>query len=103
MKGSKEGIVVAGGQGPGNGLTQLSNPHGVMVDQLGTVYVADGDNNRIMCWLKGATEGSIVIGGNSGGVQANQFNGPIDLSFDRQNNLYVADYNNHRIQKFDIK
>ncbi|CAF4697093.1 unnamed protein product, partial [Rotaria magnacalcarata] len=41
MKGTKEGIIVAGGQGKGNGLTQLPNPRGVVVDQLGTVYVAD--------------------------------------------------------------
>ena len=41
MKGAKEGIVVAGGQGQGNSLTQLSHPQGVIVDDLGNVYVAD--------------------------------------------------------------
>ena len=103
MKGAKEGIVVAGGQGQGNGLTQLSNPRGVIVDQLGTVYVADYSNDRIMCWVKGATKGSVVVGRNSIGIQANQFTGPLDLSLDRQNNLYVVDHSNNRIQKFDIE
>ena len=42
MEGAKEGIVVAGGQGEGNSLRQLSSPGGVVVDHLGTVYVADG-------------------------------------------------------------
>ena len=41
MEGRKEGIVVAGGQGKGNSLRQLSWPQGVVVDQLDTVYVAD--------------------------------------------------------------
>ncbi|CAF1323517.1 unnamed protein product [Didymodactylos carnosus] len=44
VEGAKQGIVVAGDQGEGNGLTQLSNPWGVVVDQLGTVYVADHDS-----------------------------------------------------------
>ncbi|CAF5157948.1 unnamed protein product, partial [Rotaria sp. Silwood1] len=56
--------VVAGGQGKGNDLTQLSYPQGVVVDQLGTVYVADEWNNRIMRWPKGATQGSVIVGGN---------------------------------------
>ncbi|CAF4931196.1 unnamed protein product, partial [Rotaria sp. Silwood2] len=37
VEGAKQGIVVAGGQGQGNGLTQLYYPEGVVVDQLGTV------------------------------------------------------------------
>ncbi|CAF5029409.1 unnamed protein product, partial [Rotaria sp. Silwood1] len=91
MEGAKQGIVVAGGQGQGNGLTQLSYPEGVVVDQLGTVYVADGGNNRIMRWPKGATQGSVIVGGNGSGGQSNQLCGPIGLSFDRNGNLYVVD------------
>jgi DNA-binding beta-propeller fold protein YncE len=102
MKGAKEGIVVAGSQGEGNGLTQLSNPHGVVVDQLDTVYVADYGNHRVMRWSKGATEGSVIVGGNGKGGGANQLNCPWNLSFDRQGNLYVADMDNHRVQKFNI-
>ncbi|CAF3939034.1 unnamed protein product [Rotaria sp. Silwood1] len=103
MEGAKQGIVVAGGQGQENGLTQLSYPRGVVVDQLGTVYVADERNHRIMRWPKGATQGSVVIGGNGRGGQANQFNGPFGLSFDRRGNFYVVDNENHRVQKFNIE
>ena len=102
MEGAKQGIVVAGGQGEGNGLTQLSSPRGVVVDQLGTVYVADCGNDRIMRWVKGAREGSVIVGGNGRGGQSNQLNGPVGLSFDRHGNLYVVDYGNHRVQKFNI-
>jgi DNA-binding beta-propeller fold protein YncE len=102
MEGAKEGIVVAGGQGAGNGLTQLNNPRGMIVDQLGTVYVADFSNHRVMCWPKGAAQGSVALGGNGVGAQPNQFNSCWDLSFDRQGNLYVSDCGNRRIQKFNI-
>jgi sugar lactone lactonase YvrE len=103
VKDAKEGIVVAGGHGKGNELTQFSNPYGVVVDQLGTVYVADHDNNRVMRWLKGATQGDIVIGGYGTGGQANQFNYTCGLLFDRHSNLYVVDNNNHRVQRFNIE
>jgi sugar lactone lactonase YvrE len=101
VKDAKEGIVVAGGgEGLEYALTQVSYPRGVIVDQLGTVYVADYSNHRIMRWSKGATQGSVVVGGNRRGGQANQLHSPVGLSFDRHGNLYVADNGNHRIQKF---
>ncbi|CAF4249782.1 unnamed protein product, partial [Rotaria sordida] len=64
MEGAKEGIVVAGGQGVGDGLTQLSHPQGVVVDQLGTVYVVDLASGSVKRWPKGATHGNIIVGGN---------------------------------------
>ncbi|CAF4727849.1 unnamed protein product, partial [Rotaria sp. Silwood2] len=100
---AKQGIVVAGGQGEGNGLTQLYYPQGVVVDQLGTVYVADEVNDRIMRWPKGATQGSVIVGGNGSGGQSNQLNYPIGLSFDRHGNLYVVENGNHRVQRFDLQ
>ncbi|CAF4615677.1 unnamed protein product, partial [Rotaria sp. Silwood2] len=102
VEGAKQGIVVAGGQGQGNGLTQLYYPQGVVVDQLGTVYVAEARNDRIMRWPKGATQGSVIVGGNGEGGQSNQLNVPIGLSFDRHGNLYVVDCGKHRVQKFNM-
>ncbi|CAF4579519.1 unnamed protein product [Rotaria sp. Silwood2] len=102
VEGAKQGIVVAGGQGEGNGLTQLYSPRGVVVDQLGTVYVADRGNDRIMRWPKGATQGSVIVGGSGEGGQSNQLNVPIGLSFDRHGNLYVFDCGNLRVEKFII-
>ncbi len=104
MKGTKEGIVVASGQGQRHATTQLSDPYGVIVDRLGTVYVADNGNHRVMRRLKGATQCSVVVaGGNGNGGQPNQFNYSPGLSFDRQNNLYIVDNGNHRIHKFNIE
>ncbi|CAF1099340.1 unnamed protein product, partial [Rotaria magnacalcarata] len=52
-KGAKEGIVVTGGQGYGNALAQLNHPNGLFVDTLGTLYVADTWNHRVICWTRG--------------------------------------------------
>ncbi|CAF4230301.1 unnamed protein product, partial [Rotaria sordida] len=100
---AKEGIIVAGGQGEENDLTQLSCPRGVIVDSLGTVYVADSNNDRVMRWCEGMAKGNVIAGGNGPGKGANQLSDPRDLSFDRHGNLYVADRLNHRIQRFNIE
>ncbi|CAF3994953.1 unnamed protein product, partial [Rotaria sp. Silwood1] len=92
-----------GVQGQGNSLTQLNFPEGIVVDQLGTVYVVDSWNHRTMRWPKGATQGTVIIGGNGRGSQSNQLSYPVGLSFDRHGNLYVVEYETHRVQKFEIK
>ncbi|CAF3466114.1 unnamed protein product [Rotaria socialis] len=69
-KDEKEGIIVTGVQGKGNNLTQFYYPAGVFVDALGTVYVADSHNHRVVCWLEGATQGDVIVGGNGQGNQA---------------------------------
>ncbi|CAF2134423.1 unnamed protein product [Rotaria magnacalcarata] len=102
-KGAKEGIVVAGGQGQGNALTQLSCPLELSVDTLGRLYVVDQGNHRVMRWAQGATQGTVIAGGNGAGAGANEFNYPTGLSFDRHGNLYVADRNNARVQRFSIE
>ncbi|CAF4342199.1 unnamed protein product [Rotaria sordida] len=101
MKSAKEGIIVAGGQGEGNSLAQLSYPEGVIADEWGHVYVADSYNHRIIRWLKASKEGRIIVGGNGKGEKPNQFNLLRGLSIDRQGNLYVVDNSNHRVQKFE--
>ncbi len=82
MKDEKEEIVIAGGQGQWTGPTQLSSPHGIIVDQLGTLYVADCNNDRVMCWLKETTQGTALVGENGHGKQLNQFHYSMNLSFD---------------------
>ncbi|CAF4964788.1 unnamed protein product [Rotaria sp. Silwood1] len=101
-KDAREGIVVAGGHGQGNALTQLDLPNGLSVDTSGTLYVADSGNKRVMRWAPGAQEGTVVVGGNGEGAGANQFLHPIGLSIDRHGNLFVGDDGNHRVQRFTL-
>ncbi|CAF1542017.1 unnamed protein product [Rotaria magnacalcarata] len=104
VEGAKEGIVVAGGQGEGDAPTQLYRPQGLFVDTLGTLYVADTSNNRVMRWNQGdKKQGTVIVGGNDYGAEANQFRNSYGLSFDRHGNLYVADQCNHRVQRFSIE
>lgn len=69
---------------------------------MGTLYVADTNNHRIIRWFKGADSGSVIIGGQESGNGTDQLSYPYDLAFDQQGNLYVADSSNNRIQKFTI-
>ncbi|CAF4735263.1 unnamed protein product, partial [Rotaria magnacalcarata] len=69
---------------------------------VGTLYVADSFNHRVMRWTQGDKKhGTVIAGGNGQG--ANQLNSPYGLSFDRHGNLYVSDRNNHRVQRFSIE
>jgi DNA-binding beta-propeller fold protein YncE len=103
VEGAKQGIVVALGQGQGYNVTQWLWTKGVVVDELGTVYVAADQNDSIMRWVKGATQGSVIVDGNRDGGKSNQLNVPEGLSFDRHGNLYVVDAANRRVQKFNIE
>ncbi|CAF4204463.1 unnamed protein product, partial [Adineta steineri] len=95
------GTVVAGGNGVGSGANQLNNPRSIVVDSNGTLYIADGYNNRIQRWLKNATSGTTVVGGTSG-TAANQLNFPETILFDKHGNLLVSDRFNNRIQMFSL-
>ncbi|CAF4738145.1 unnamed protein product, partial [Rotaria sp. Silwood2] len=60
---SKQGIVVAGGNGQGNGINQLNESGSVIGDQVGTVYVVDSENQRVLHLFNNSASGSIIIGG----------------------------------------
>ncbi|CAF4322632.1 unnamed protein product, partial [Adineta steineri] len=98
----KKEKIVAGGNGEGRNLNQLSFPEGVVVDHLGQIYVADFWNDRIMRWCEGKEEGEIVVGRNGLGNHSNQLDLPMGLTFDDEENLYIVDNENDRIEKLEI-
>ncbi|CAF1125421.1 unnamed protein product [Adineta steineri] len=61
--GETNGTVVAGGNGNGDQIDQLSEPTHVFVDRDHSVFVSDFVNNRVIKWVKGAKEGIVVAGG----------------------------------------
>jgi hypothetical protein len=67
IKDAEEGIIVAGGNGKGQELTQLSYPMGIVVDQMKNLYVADLQNHKIMCCPEGSEKGFIIVGRNGKG------------------------------------
>ena len=81
---------------------KFSSPDGLAVDNLGNVYVADTDNQKIrkispiglVSTLAGSTQGFANGIGNIA-----QFDKPIGLAVDASGNVYVADQYNHKIRK----
>gem|GEM_PF-6922223 len=97
---SNNGVVVAGGNGQGNGATQLNNPTSVWVDGSGNIFVVDQGNNRVQKWASPYTTGTTVCGGNGYGNGLNQLAAPIGVALDGSGNIYVSDNSNNRILKF---
>eukprot|EP01012_Entosiphon_sulcatum_P013882 TRINITY_DN19065_c0_g1_i1.p1 TRINITY_DN19065_c0_g1~~TRINITY_DN19065_c0_g1_i1.p1 ORF type:complete len:540 (-),score=61.71 TRINITY_DN19065_c0_g1_i1:43-1635(-) len=52
--GARAGVVVAGGNGKGSSLQQLSDPRGVWVLTDQDVYVSDFGNGRVVLWQQGS-------------------------------------------------
>ncbi|CAF4653196.1 unnamed protein product [Rotaria socialis] len=44
----RNGVTVAGGNGPGTGTNQLNVPHGLFLDNDQTLYIAEWSNHRIV-------------------------------------------------------
>jgi|GEM_PF-6797232 len=84
-----------GTQGSGDG--QFSLPRGVALGSDGSIYVTDGDNNRIQ---KFTPEGVFVSKWGTWGTSDGEFNEPIGIAVASDGSVYVADTSNHRIQKF---
>ncbi|CAF1421653.1 unnamed protein product [Adineta steineri] len=95
-----EGIVVAGGNGIGNQLNQLSYPGFIFVDEDQSVYVSDQNNHRVMKWRKDSEEGIIVAGGNGQGENLNQLSYPQGVIVDDLGQIYIADCWNDRIMRW---
>ena len=94
------GTLVAGGNGRGSRLDQLSFPYYVFVDRDHSVYVSDYDNHRVMKWEEGAKEGVVVAGGQGSGNSSSQLTGPQGVVVDQMGTVYVIDQWNHRIMRW---
>ncbi|CAF4686145.1 unnamed protein product [Rotaria socialis] len=95
--GENNGILVAGGNGKGDGLNQFNLPTFVFVDRQQNVYVSDFYNHRVMKWNKGAEEGIVVAGGQGPGNALTQLACPLEVFVDTLGRLYVVDQGNHRV------
>ncbi|CAF4193568.1 unnamed protein product, partial [Rotaria sordida] len=98
--GDTEGTVVAGGNGNGNRLDQLSSPWYVFVARDHSVYVSDHSNHRVMKWEEGAKQGIVVAGGQGAGNSLTQLSSPQGIIVDQLGTVYVADWGNHRIMRW---
>lgn len=103
VKETKNRIIVAGSNGQGNILDQLSCPNGSYVDYNDdqTMYIAEWSNHRILEWKTGTTSGQVVAGGNGQGNRIDQLSNPTDVIVDRENDsLIISDYGNKRVMRW---
>jgi sugar lactone lactonase YvrE len=70
--GGSTGVVVAGNNGAGAALNQVSGAYGVWVDSSANVFVAESGNQRVTQWAPGASTGIVVAGitGSSGNLKS---------------------------------
>ncbi|CAF2793861.1 unnamed protein product [Rotaria sp. Silwood2] len=100
-KWAQNGVTVAGGNGKGGELNQLSSPFGIYVDDDQTVYIAESGNDRVVEWKSGAKSGQVAAGGNGKGNRANQLNSPVDVIFDKEtDSLIISDQLNLRVLRW---
>ncbi len=84
------------------------DPHGVVVDTLGNIYIADVgslirkiDANTGIISTYAGTYNNPGYTGDGGLASAALLNAPVWLAVDRYNNLYIADSGNSSIRKVD--
>ena len=94
---------------PGTTQNTLDTPQSCRFDNLGDMWIADGNNSRVLEFSPPFTNGlnaSVVIGQSNftsatPGTTQNTLNVPTDATFDPEGNLYVDDTNNNRVLIFD--
>ena len=104
------GSGVAGYSGDGGAATsaRMHNPHVVVVDHVGNLFIGDQDNHRIRR-VDAATgiittvagTGTAGFGGDGGPATSAVLNGPIGVGLDSAGHLLIADHKNHRIRQME--
>ncbi len=87
----------------------LNYPHGVTVDSVGNIYIADRDNHRIRKVTVStgiittvAGTGSTTFSGDNGPASSAALYKPYSVTLDSAGNLYISDTHNQRIRKVTI-
>ncbi|CAF1216038.1 unnamed protein product [Adineta steineri] len=83
--------IVAGTGTAGATSLTLNSPRGIFVDNNLSLYVADGNNNRIQKFLSGQLNGTTIATGTI------TLNLPIAVVLDADGYLFISDFNNNRI------
>lgn len=91
----------ADGTGP---AARFTNPHGIVADANGNLYIADTDNHIIrkvtptgvVTTVAGLAGVADVTDGNATDAR---FNSPSGIALDQAGNIYVSDTGNHTIRK----
>lgn len=90
------GMFIASFGTNGADIGQFNTPKGLTYDSIGTLYVADSGNHRIVL----ANGSSLLSATGTNGTALGEFDGPENISISERG-VYVADAGNNRIQKFD--
>lgn len=103
------GIGSPGFTGDGGAATaaKLYEPTGVCVDDMGNIFIADNNNNRIRKVNTSgiistvAGNGTAGFAGDGGSATSAQLHYPFEVFAGANNSLFIADYSNNRIRKID--
>jgi sugar lactone lactonase YvrE len=93
------------GDGADAGSAQLKEPHAVVVDGTGALYIADAGNHRVRRVAPDGTISTVAgtgqegFGGDGGAAEAAQLNCPAAVALDSAGCLYIGDQYNHRVRK----
>ena len=99
------GVAGHGAEGQPAAQMELRTPHGVCADRVGSVYVVDTGNHRVLRVSPGgatatvAGNGSPGEAGDGGAAPLAQLNQPSACALDSAGNLFIADTASHRIRR----
>ena len=98
------GVTVAGGNGPGAGISQLNLPYLLFLDNNRFLYIVEWSNHRVTKWKLGNTVGQIVAGGNGKGGRNDQLSNPHGIVIDRgRESIFISDHGNGRIVQWSLQ
>jgi sugar lactone lactonase YvrE len=102
------GAAAFSGDGGPATSASLNNPHKVVLDSAGNIYIADTYNHRIRMVDSStgiittvAGNGTAAFAGDGGVATSASFYWPYSVAVDNSGNLYIADYLNLRIRKVE--
>jgi hypothetical protein len=99
------GTADFGGDGGSATDAHLNGPRDVVVDSVGNLYIADGNNHRVRKVTADgkistvAGTGTADFGGDGGSATDAHLNTPRGVAVDSAGILYIADSDNHRVRK----